>query len=165
MNFIWCKIHVLCPGLDSPGLSPPDNFPLPALPPPPAPWRPTFSLPLSSQLISHVAHSPTLPVLIFLGFFGWQLRLLLPPHAGSSLTDFSTLKMEAICSSKTSVHFTGSTWRHIPDDGILHSHRCENLKSYIKLVNKFQNLKINLRSNKWIALCYVINLCIWQSAY
>jgi hypothetical protein len=40
-----------------------------------------------------------------------------------------TLNMEAISSSKTSVH-TRSTRRHIPEDGILHSHRCENLKSY-----------------------------------
>jgi hypothetical protein len=29
----------------------------------------------------------------------------------------------------TSVH-TRSTERHIPEDGILHSHRCENLESY-----------------------------------
>jgi hypothetical protein len=33
-------------------------------------------------------------------------------------------------SSETSVH-TRSTLRHIPQDGILHSHPCENLKSYI----------------------------------
>jgi hypothetical protein len=52
-----------------------------------------------------------------------------PAHAGSSLADFSTLKMEAILSSETSVH-TRSTWRHIPEDGIF-SHRRENLKSYI----------------------------------
>jgi hypothetical protein len=45
-----------------------------------------------------------------------------PAHAGSSLADFSTLKMEA---------HTRSARRHIPEDGILHSHRCENLKSYI----------------------------------
>jgi hypothetical protein len=51
-------------------------------------------------------------------------------HAGSSLADFSTLKMEAICSSESSIH-TRSTQRHIPDDGILHSHRSENLKSYL----------------------------------
>jgi hypothetical protein len=47
--------------------------------------------------------------------------LLLPSHAGSSLADFSTLRMEAIRSSETSVHFTRSTRRHIPEDGILHS--------------------------------------------
>jgi hypothetical protein len=57
----------------------------------------------------------------------WQL----PAHACSSLADFSNLKIEAICSSETSVH-TRSTQRHIPEEGILHSHRCENLKSYIR---------------------------------
>jgi hypothetical protein len=40
---------------------------------------------------------------------------------------FSTLKIEAIRFSETSNH-TRSTRRHIPEDGILHSHRCENLK-------------------------------------
>jgi hypothetical protein len=40
-------------------------------------------------------------------------------HAGSSLADFSILKMEAIRSSETSVQFTRSTRRHIPEDGIL----------------------------------------------
>jgi hypothetical protein len=42
---------------------------------------------------------------------------------------FSTLKMEAIRSSETSV-YTGSTRHHIPENGIFHSHRRENLKSY-----------------------------------
>jgi hypothetical protein len=42
----------------------------------------------------------------------------------------STLKMEAIRSSETSVN-TLSTRRHIPEDCILHSHRRDNLKSYI----------------------------------
>jgi hypothetical protein len=42
-----------------------------------------------------------------------------PAHAGSSLTDFSTLKMDAIRSSETSVH-TISTRRYIPEGGILH---------------------------------------------
>jgi hypothetical protein len=49
---------------------------------------------------------------------------------GSSLVDFSTLKMEAIRSSETSVQSTTSTRRHTPEGGILHSHRRENLKSY-----------------------------------
>jgi hypothetical protein len=54
-----------------------------------------------------------------------------PAHTGSSLADFSTLKMEAIRSSETAVQSTRSTRRHIPEDGILQSHRRENLKSYI----------------------------------
>jgi hypothetical protein len=53
-----------------------------------------------------------------------------PAHARSSLTDSCTLKMKIICSSETSLH-TISTRRKIPEDDILHSHRCENLKSYI----------------------------------
>jgi hypothetical protein len=56
-------------------------------------------------------------------------RWLQTLHAGSSLSDFSTLKMEAICSFERSGH-TRSTRRHIPEDGIPHSLCCENLKSY-----------------------------------
>jgi hypothetical protein len=38
---------------------------------------------------------------------------------------------EEISSFATSV-LTRATWRNIPEDAILHSHRRENLKSYIK---------------------------------
>jgi hypothetical protein len=63
-----------------------------------------------------------------------MLNILQPPaQAGSLLADFSTLKMEAIRPSETSVH-TRSTRRHIPEDGILHSHRRENFRSYILLL-------------------------------
>jgi hypothetical protein len=42
-----------------------------------------------------------------------------------------TLKMEAICSSKTSVETQLTLRRHITEDDTLHNYRCENLKSYI----------------------------------
>jgi hypothetical protein len=43
----------------------------------------------------------------------------------------STLKMEAICSSETSVGSQRTTRRCIPEDGALHNNRYENLKFYI----------------------------------
>jgi hypothetical protein len=58
------------------------------------------------------------------------LSLQPPTHAASSFADFSALKLEAIRSCETSVH-TRSTLRPIPEDDILHSHRRENLRSYI----------------------------------
>jgi hypothetical protein len=49
-----------------------------------------------------------------------------------SSTILVTLMMEALSSSETSV-LTRVTWRHIPEDGIIHRHRRENIKSYIAL--------------------------------
>jgi hypothetical protein len=40
--------------------------------------------------------------------------------------------MEALRSSQTSA-LTRATWRNIPEDGIIHSHHRENLRSYIEL--------------------------------
>jgi hypothetical protein len=45
---------------------------------------------------------------------------------------FGTLMMQAIRSSETS-DLTNATRRNIPEEGILHSHLHENLKSYIAL--------------------------------
>jgi hypothetical protein len=45
-----------------------------------------------------------------------------------------TLMMEAIRSSETSI-LVRATWRNIPEDDILHSHRRENFKSYIALTD------------------------------
>jgi hypothetical protein len=63
-----------------------------------------------------------------------------PPSSGSAChllacwfaeTISSTLKMEAICSSETSVETQRTMRPHIPEDDTLHNHRCENLKSYM----------------------------------
>jgi hypothetical protein len=56
-----------------------------------------------------------------------------PARAGSCFADFSTLMMEAIRSSETSVH-TRSTWRHIPEGGKFNL--CvEHLTLLIKVTN------------------------------
>jgi hypothetical protein len=43
---------------------------------------------------------------------------------------FSTLKMEAICSSETSADTQRTTRPYIPEDSTLYNHHCENLQSY-----------------------------------
>jgi hypothetical protein len=48
--------------------------------------------------------------------------------------------MEAICSSETSVDTPRTTRRYIPEDGALHNHRCENLKSYIIVLRLILNV-------------------------
>jgi hypothetical protein len=51
-------------------------------------------------------------------------------YLASSLAYFSTMKMEATCSSKISVGFQRNIWHYIPEDRTLHNQCCENLKSY-----------------------------------
>jgi hypothetical protein len=52
-------------------------------------------------------------------------------HAGFLLgIFFFYLKMEATCSSETSVDFQQTRW-YIPEDRTLHNRRCENITRYI----------------------------------
>jgi hypothetical protein len=59
------------------------------------------------------------------------LQLPITANVVTSSPILVTLMMEALRSSEMSV-LTRTTPRNIPEDGILHSHRSENLKSYLK---------------------------------
>jgi hypothetical protein len=56
-------------------------------------------------------------------------RLLVTANVVPNSPILVTLMMEALRSSETSV-LTRATWRTVPQDGILHGHCRENLKSY-----------------------------------
>jgi hypothetical protein len=59
--------------------------------------------------------------------FGLKYRL---DHQGERISELET---KLAVTNETSV-LTRATRRHVSEDGILHSHRRENLKSYIFLV-------------------------------
>jgi hypothetical protein len=56
----------------------------------------------------------------------------------SCLVYSSTLKMEATCSSVTSVDFRRITWHYIPEERTLDNHSWANLKSYSSNTRKIE---------------------------
>jgi hypothetical protein len=65
---------------------------------------------------------------------------------GSCLANSSTLKMDATCSSKTSVDFQRTAWNYIPRDRTLQNHFSENLESYSIYVSLLTHLISSLFS-------------------
>jgi hypothetical protein len=72
---------------------------------------------------------------------------------------FSTLNMKATCFSETSVDTQRTTRRYIPEDGTLHIHRCENLKSYVAIFDRVY-LKQTYILRKHLKGIFT---CIWSS--
>jgi hypothetical protein len=72
---------------------------------------------------------------------------------------YSTLKMEAMCSSKTSVDFHWTTRRYILKNSTLHNHRYENLKSYILHICQCKlKLHFSVRNKFWVADIHCIDI-------
>jgi hypothetical protein len=95
-----------------------------------------------------------------------MLQLLVTANI-SSLLILVALMMEAMCSSETMV-LKRATWRHIPGDGILHSHCHENLKSYFVLfVSRLERSLWEIRMvASWRGYVWALNKSgtFWHSA-
>jgi hypothetical protein len=77
-------------------------------------------------------------------------QLLVTANIAHNSPILVTIMMGAIFYSETSV-LTRATRRNIPEDGILHSHGCENLKSYKFLLNCILPLLLHRRNSVGIA--------------
>jgi hypothetical protein len=87
------------------------------------------------RLLVTVKVDPNTPILsIQLVFLRSVLQLPVITNVCSSSPILVTVMMEAISSSETLV-LTRAARRNIPEDGILHSHRSDNLKYYIALTD------------------------------
>jgi hypothetical protein len=88
---------------------------------------------------------------LFLALWVGALQLLVTANVFPSSRILFTLIMEAILSSETSV-LTRSTRRYILEDGILHSHRRENLKFDNWLYDEMNHVSLLNPSTPWASL-------------
>jgi hypothetical protein len=96
-------------------------------------FRPSFWSLSGGTILTNISKCELSLFLYKAGCFRLRLSLQPPADFSSPLADFSTLKMETIRSSETTADAI-STQRYIPEDDILRSHRCENLKSYMQTI-------------------------------
>jgi hypothetical protein len=83
-----------------------------------------------------------------------RVQLLKTANVIPSSPILVTLMMEEICSTETSF-LTRPTRRNIPEDGILHSHSRENLKSYVALTVWAMERRSNMSPVKYELVCYI----------
>jgi hypothetical protein len=80
-------------------------------------------------------------LILLTSFIVWQIapcRNLPPAFTLVSCVAFSsTLRMEATCSSETSVDFQRTPGQSFPKDITHHNHRCKKFKSYINITGSY----------------------------
>jgi hypothetical protein len=88
----------------------------------------------------------------------WAKQEISKKLPASYLAYSSTLKMEAVHSSKTSVNFHQTTWHHIPEHSPLRSQWCENLKSNILIMSVMllNHLSRKLSTRNSVVACTVL---------